>query len=211
MGKKNHFLIRRTCIFQILPDFTKPENVSKRFDILFNYVLGLWVFEKLRRHLIYVYFHMVTMATLKMSKHLISFYFLRKIWSIGPDVIFNSFWTDLSYFWNYTSWPARSEQVENDGKIIQCPCLKLCSKKKYMKFLILSTFYDRSEFIDQKKCRMQAINISNFRSPRQQIRVVIWVCRTNKERYNFKNSKNRISVKIYIGIQKMNKIRQLVP
>ena len=154
---------------------------------------------------------MVTMATLKMSKHLISFYFLRKIWSIGPDVIFYSFWTDLSYFWNYTSWPARSEQVENDGKIIQCPCLKLCSKKKYMKFLILSTFYDRSEFIDQKKCRMQAINISNFRLPWQQIRVVIWVCRTNKERYNFKNSKNRISVKIYIGIQKMNKIHQFVP
>ena len=169
MGKKGHFLIRRTFIFQILSEFPKPEIFLNSFDILLDYVLGLWVFEKLRRHLVYVYFHMVTMATLKMSKHLISFYFLRKIWSIGPDVIFYSFWTDLSYFWNYTSWPARSEQVENDGKIIQCPCLKLCSKKKYMKFLILSTFYDRSEFIDQKKCRMQAINICNFRLPWQHI------------------------------------------
>ena len=146
-----------------------------------------------------------------MPKHLITFYFLRKIWSKGPDIKFYSFWTDLSYFWNYTSWPARSEQVKNDEKIIKCPCLKRCSKKKYMKFLILLTFYDRSKFIVLKKCRMQAIYICNFRLPWQQITVVIEVCRTNNERYNFKNSKIRISIKIYIGIQKMNKIRKFVP
>ena len=79
-----------------------------------------------------------------------------------------------------------------------------------MDFLNIFTYYDRLEFIVLKNHKMQAINIYHFRLPWLQRKFKIQDCRTNKERYNFQNSKIGISIKIYIGIQKMNKIRSFV-
>ena len=79
-----------------------------------------------------------------------------------------------------------------------------------MYFLTIFTYNKRLEFMVLKNHEMQAMNIYHFRLPWLQRKFKIQDCRTNIERYNFQNSKIEISIKIYIGIQKMNKIRQFV-
>ena len=76
-----------------------------------------------------------------------------------------------------------------------------------MDFLNIFTYYDRLECMVLKNHEMQAMNIYHFRLPWLQKKVIIQGCRTNKERYKSINSKIRIIIKIYIDIQKMNKIR----
>ena len=80
-----------------------------------------------------------------------------------------------------------------------------------MDFLTVFTYNNRLEFMVLKNHEMQAMNFYHFRLPWLQRKFKIQDCRTNKERNNFQNSKTGISIKIYIGIQKMNKIRQFVP
>ena len=79
-----------------------------------------------------------------------------------------------------------------------------------MDFLTVFTYNNRLEFMVSKNHEMQAMTFYHFRLPWLQRKFKIQDCRTNKERYNFQNSKIGISIKIYIGIQKMNKIRSFV-
>ena len=79
-----------------------------------------------------------------------------------------------------------------------------------MDFLTVFTYNNRLEFMDLKNHEMQAMTFYHFRLPWLQRKFKIQGCRTNKERYNFQNRKNWNQHQIYIGIQKMNKIRSFV-
>ena len=71
-----------------------------------------------------------------------------------------------------------------------------------MDFLTVFTYNNRLEFMVLKNHEMQAMTFYHFRLPWLQRKFKIQGCRTNKERYNFQNSKIEISIKIYISIQK---------